>query len=164
MADEHILYRDERLPRYKAAFQMWFTYRLLHKKRRLVTASGHFTCAVNPHSQTIEYRMDLQSEPISRPYSESYSILFSSPYDEIPPQCVSFTQYPILRLKYPVPIYYDWQAFLLDGMKQALQKKKLQALLRDYRVRGVSGQEIDAELKVVEVTMRRADGEPGQGG
>ncbi|MFD1957598.1 hypothetical protein ACFSL6_26360 [Paenibacillus thailandensis] len=149
---------NDRISRCRTAFQLWFTYRVLHKKRKLAAATGEFTCRINPHSQTIEYRMDMQSDIISRPYSESFSILFSNLYEEIPPQRVTFTEHPVFRLRYPVPIVYDWEAFILDGMKQAVQQKKLQALLRDYRLKGVNGQQIDGELRLVDFALKPDEG------
>lgn len=139
------------ITRYHAAFQARFTYRLLHKKRRMAAATAYFTCLVNPSLQTLEYRMDFQSDRIGRPFSESHSILFSSVYEEIPPQRILLTAYPMLRLKYPASDPDDWHAYIMARMGQAAHKKKLQAVLKDYRLKGVSGQDIDAELRIVEV-------------
>lgn len=89
----------------------------------------------------------------SRPFSEKASILFSTVYEEIPQQSIKLTDVPVYQLRYSVPIVYDWQAFIIEGMSTALSKSVLQPVFDKYRFVNKQGQEIDAKLKVAAVMV-----------
>lgn len=95
--------------------------------------------------------MQLRSDPIERPRSESNSFLFSTIYEAIPQQTIEFIDYPILKLKYRVPIDYDWQQFIMDGAESAINKSTMSALFKKWKLIGENGEPVDGNLKVVKV-------------
>jgi hypothetical protein len=153
MVDEFEFYRNVQAYYQHMRFQVQFSYRILHKTNKSAKACGSFSCRVNPRTQHVEYQMSLTSEMIARPFSEKGSLLFSSQYAEIPPQTVVIDQYPILKLRYPVPINYDWYAFIFKGTQEAFTVQSLQQVFDKYRFTGADGQEVDAGLKVASVSI-----------
>ncbi|NIK69911.1 MULTISPECIES: hypothetical protein [unclassified Paenibacillus] len=153
MVDEFEFFRNVQTYYQHMRFQVQFTYRILHKTNKSAKAQGSFNCRVNPRTQQVEYQMSLQSETIARPFSEKSSFLFSSQYPEIPPQSVIIENYPILKLKYPVPINYDWYSFIFKGTQEAFTVQSLQQVFDKYRCTGADGEDVDAGLKVAAVSI-----------
>ncbi|WP_028611899.1 hypothetical protein [Paenibacillus harenae] len=153
MVDEFEFFRKVRAYYCNVPFLVQFTYRLSHRVDRAATAKGSFSCRVNPHTQIVEYVLDLKSDPISRPYSEQSSFLFSSVYEEIPPQSIEIDNYLIQSLRYPVPISYDWQTFIMTGAENAINTQSIHQLFKKRRLTGVRGQEVDGMLKTGKVLL-----------
>ncbi|MFD0588368.1 hypothetical protein ACFQZE_10170 [Paenibacillus sp. GCM10027627] len=130
-----------------------FTYRYSHRHNKTATARGSFSCGVNAHTQTVEYLMQLKSDPIERPYSESGSFLFSTIVKAIPAQVIEFHNYPILKQRYRVPIDYDWQQFIIDGASSAMNTSTIGSLFKKWKLKGEDGEPVDANLKVVQVEL-----------
>lgn len=153
MVEEFEFYRKVRAFYCNVSFSLSFTYRFSHRHNKSATAKGTFSCGVNAHTQTVEYLMQLKSEPIERPYSESGSFLFTSIYEAIPAQIIEFINYPIHKLRYRVPIDYDWQEFVVDGAESAINASAMNGLFKKWKLLGTSGQPIDAHLKVTKVEL-----------
>ncbi len=153
MVDEFEFFRKVRAYYCNVPFLIQFTYRMSHKVDKASAAHGTFSCRVNPHTQIVEYMLDLKSDPISRPFSEQSSFLFSNVYEEIPVQCIELRSYPILSLRYPVPIDYDWQAFIKNGAETAINQQSVQLLFKKWELIGKTGQAVDAKLKVERVLL-----------
>ncbi|WP_141504073.1 hypothetical protein [Paenibacillus luteus] len=154
MVDEFEFFRKVRAYYNNVPFLVQFTYRLSHRVDKAVTARGSFSCRVNPHTQIVEYVLELKSDTISRPYSEQSSFLFSSIYEEIPAQMIEMMQFPIQSLRYPIPIEYDWQAFVKSGAEEAINVQTIQQLFKKWRLKGPEGQQIDGKLKVERVLLQ----------
>ncbi|WP_138752469.1 hypothetical protein [Paenibacillus sinopodophylli] len=154
MVDEFEFFRKVRAYYNNVPFLVQFTYRLSHRVDKAITARGSFSCRVNPHTQIVEYVIDLKSDIISRPYSEHSSFLFSNIYDEIPAQVIELSEYPIQSLRYPLPIEYDWQAFIMSGAEDSINTHTLQQLLKKWRFRRPEEQAIDGKLKVEQVLLQ----------
>ncbi|MUT64458.1 hypothetical protein [Paenibacillus sp. NEAU-GSW1] len=148
MVDEFEFFRKVQTYYQHVPFSVQFTYRVLHKTERTAHALGRFCCRVDPHQQIVEYNISLESDVISRPFSEKVSFLFSSKYDEIPPQRIVIDQAIIYQLNYPVPILYDWKMFIIEGANEAISIHRLQPLFEKYKLAGADGQLVDAKLKV----------------
>lgn len=73
MVDEFEFFRKVRAYYNNVPFLVQFTYRLSHRVDKALAARGSFSCRVNPHTQIVEYVLDLKSDPISRPHSEQSS-------------------------------------------------------------------------------------------
>ncbi|ANY65070.1 hypothetical protein BBD42_00195 [Paenibacillus sp. BIHB 4019] len=153
MVEEFEFFRKVQLHYCQVRFHVRLSYTIFHKKEKLLLAHGILRCRVEPHSQMVEYRISLESEAASRPYSEKATILFSTVYEEIPQQSVKMTDVPAYQLRYSVPIVYDWQAFIIEGMSTALSKGVLQPVFDKYRFVDKQGKEIDAKLKVAAVMV-----------
>lgn len=153
MVEEFDFYRKVRSYYCNVPFSVVFTYRSSYRLVKKATANGSFSCSVNAHSQTVEYVMQLKTDPISRPYSERDSFLFTSVYEEIPEQTIEFDNYPIQKLRYRVPIAYDWQQFIRAGAENAINVKSIQQLFKKWKLKGMKGQPIEAYLKVLKVQM-----------
>lgn len=96
--------------------------------------------------------MQLRSDPIERPYSEKSSFLFTTIYEAIPPQSIEFVDYPISKLKYRVPIDYDWQQFIMNGARSAINKNTMGSLFKKWKLVGENGEPVDGgNLKVIKV-------------
>lgn len=154
VVDEFVFFRKVRAYYNNVPFLVQFTYRLSHRVDKAVTARGSFSCRVNPHTQIVEYELDLKSDPISRPHSEQSSFLFSSIYEEIPAQSIEMQQFLIQSLRYPLPISYDWQAFIMSGAEEAINVQTIQQLFKKWRLKGVNGQLIDGMLKTEKVLLQ----------
>ncbi|OMF35906.1 hypothetical protein BK133_09430 [Paenibacillus sp. FSL H8-0548] len=154
MVDEFEFFRKVRAYYNNVPFLVQFTYRLSHRVDKAVTARGSFSCRVNPHTQIVEYVLELKSDIISRPYSEHSSLLFSSIYEEITAQTIELTEFPIQSLKYPIPIEYDWQDFVKSGAEDAINAHTIQQLFKKWRMKGTSGKLIDGNLKVEHVLLQ----------
>lgn len=154
MIDEFEFFRKVRTYYNNVPFLVQFTYCLSHRIDKAVTARGSFSCRVNPHTQIVEYEIDLQSDPISRPYSEQSSFLFSSIYEEIPAQTIEMNQYLIHSLRYPIPIEYDWQAFIMSGAEAAINVQTIQQLFKKWKLKGAEGQIVDGKLKTEQVLLQ----------
>lgn len=153
MVDEFEFFRKVRAYYCKVPFLVQFKYKLSHRLDKSATARGNFSCRVNPHTQIVEYVMDIQSDPISRPYSEQNSFLFSNVYDEIPPQVIQIDNYLVHTVRYPIPIDYDWQRFVMHGAEDAISVQSIQQLLKKWKLTGVNGQQVNGELKVGKVEI-----------
>jgi hypothetical protein len=127
---------------------------LSHRIDKAATARGSFSCRVNPHTQIVEYMLDLKSDPISRPYSEHNSFLFSSVYEEIPSQTIEIDQFSIEAMRYPLPIGYDWQAFIMSGAEEAINVQTIQQLFKKWRFKGADGELVDGKLKTEQVLLQ----------
>ncbi|MEV5025941.1 hypothetical protein [Paenibacillus sp. LPE1-1-1.1] len=154
MVDEFDFFRKVRAYYNNVPFLVQFTYRLSHRVDKAVTARGSFSCRVNPHTQIVEYVIDLRSDSISRPYSEHSSFLFSSLYDEIPAQSIELNQFLIQALRYPLPIEYDWQAFVMSGAEDAVNMQTIQQLFKKWRFKSKDEQPVDGKLKVGQVLLQ----------
>lgn len=154
MVDEFEFFRKVRAYYCNVPFLVRFTYRLSHRLDKAATARGSFSCRVNPHTQIVEYVLGLQSDPISRPYSEHSSFLFSSAYEEIPPQTIEIDHFPIQALRYPLPIEYDWQSFIMSGAEDAINVQTIQQLFKKWRLKGAGGELIDGKLKIEQVLLQ----------
>lgn len=154
MVDEFDFFRKVRAYYNNVPFLVQFTYRLSHRVDKAVTARGTFSCRVNPHTQIVEYVLDLKSDSISRPYSEHSSFLFSSIYEEIPAQFIEMNQFPIQSLRYPLPIEYDWQAFVMSGAEDAIHMQSIQQLFKKWRFKSTDEQLVDGKLKVEQVLLQ----------
>ncbi|CAM4186557.1 hypothetical protein FHS16_000132 [Paenibacillus endophyticus] len=154
MVDEFEFFRKVRAYYNNVPFLVQFTYRLSHRVDKAVTARGSFSCRVNPHTQIVEYVLDLKSDPISRPYSEHSSFLFSNIYEEIPVQVIEYDQHPIQSLRYPLPIEYDWQAFIMSGAEDSINAQTIQQLFRKWRFERSGEQFVDGKLKVERVLLQ----------
>ncbi|MDQ6422344.1 hypothetical protein RB620_23215 [Paenibacillus sp. LHD-117] len=151
MVEEFEFYRKVRANYCNVSFMMWFTYRLSHRHSKTATARGAFSCGVNAHTQTLEYTIQLKSEPIGRPYSESGTFLFPSVYEEIPQQVIEYENYPIHKQRYRVPITYDWHEFVRSGARSGINVHTMQALLGKWKLRGKGEDFVDAKLKVTKL-------------
>lgn len=151
MVEEFEFYRKVRANYCNVSLQVWFTYRQSHRHTKSAIAEGSFSCGVNAHTQTLEYKLRLKTEPIHRPYSESGTLLFSSVYEEIPPQVIEYDNYPIFKQRYRVPITYDWHEFVRSGARAGINAASIQSLLRKWELRGTDESTIDAKLKVTKV-------------
>ncbi|MGG1635431.1 hypothetical protein BK120_12310 [Paenibacillus sp. FSL A5-0031] len=154
MVDEFEFFRKVRAYYNNVPFLVQFTYRLSHRVDKALAARGSFSCRVNPHTQIVEYVLDLKSDPISRPHSEQSSFLFSSIYDEIPSQVIEMNQFLIQSLRYPIPIEYDWQAFIMSGAEDAINVQTVQQLFKKWRFKGLEGQLIDGRLRTNQVLLQ----------
>ncbi|MGO4543274.1 hypothetical protein AB4Z29_00560 [Paenibacillus sp. 2TAB23] len=154
MVDEFEFFRKVRAYYNNVPFLVQFTYRLSHRVDKAVTARGSFSCRVNPHTQIVEYVLDLKSDPISRPYSEHSSFLFSNIYDEIPVQVIEYDQHLIQSLRYPLPIEYDWQAFIMSGAEDSINAQTIQQLFRKWRFERSGEPFVDGKLKVERVLLQ----------
>ncbi|MBD2872911.1 hypothetical protein [Paenibacillus arenilitoris] len=153
MIDEFEFFRKVRASYGNVPFLVQFTYRLSHRVDKAATARGSFSCRVNPHTQIVEYVIGLKSDPIARPRSEQGAFLFSSVYDEIPPQTIEYDNYLIQSLRYPIPITYDWQPFIRSGAEDAINAQSIQQLFKKRKLKGAGGQEVDAKLKTTKVLL-----------
>lgn len=151
--EEFDFYRKVRTNYCDVAFQVEFTYRLSHRHFKTAAAQGTFSCNVNAHAQTVEYVMQLKTDPIERPYSERSLFLFTNIYEEIPPQTIEFKNYPIQKLRYRVPIDYDWQQFIVTGAENAINPSTLRQLFRKWKIKGKEDQPIDADFKIKKVQL-----------
>ncbi|GKU75790.1 hypothetical protein [Paenibacillus sp. L3-i20] len=151
LVEEFEFYRKVRSYYCNVSFKLTFTYRFSHRHLKTATAKGSFSCGVNAHTQTVEYMMQLKSDSIERPHTESNSFLFSSVYEEIPPQVIEFVNYPILKLRYRVPIAYDWQEFIVKGAESAINNNTMQSLFKKWRINGTGGEAVEAKFKVTKV-------------
>jgi hypothetical protein len=154
VVDEFEFFRKVRAYYNNVPFLVRFSYRLSQRVNKAITARGSFSCRVNPHTQIVEYVLELKSDSISRPYSEHSSFLFSSIYEEIPAQTIEMNQFLILALRYPIPIDYDWQAFIMSGAEGAINSQTIQQLFKKWKLKGNMGQFIDAKLKVEQVLLQ----------
>jgi len=154
VVDEFEFFRKVRAYYNNVPFLVQFTYRLSHRVDKALAARGSFSCRVNPHTQIVEYVLDLKSDPISRPHSEQSSFLFSSIYDEIPSQVIEMNQFLIQSLRYPIPIEYDWQAFIMSGAEDAINLQTVQQLFKKWRFKGLDGQLVDARLRTNQVLLQ----------
>jgi hypothetical protein len=154
VVDEFEFFRKVRAYYCNVPFLVRFTYRLSHRIDKAATARGSFSCRVNPHTQIVEYMLDLKSDPISRPYSEHNSFLFSSVYEEIPSQTIEIDQFSIEALRYPLPIEYDWQAFIMSGAEEAINVQTIQQLFKKWRFKGADGELVDGKLKTEQVLLQ----------
>ncbi|WP_054028565.1 hypothetical protein [Bacillus sp. FJAT-28004] len=154
MVDEFEFFRKVRAYYNNVPFLVQFTYRLSHRVDKALAARGSFSCRVNPHTQIVEYVLDLKSDPISRPHSEQSSFLFSSIYDEIPAQVIEMNQFLIQSLRYPLPIDYDWQAFIMSGAEDAINVQTVQQLFKKWRFKGLEGQLVDGRLRTNQVLLQ----------
>lgn len=153
MVDEFDFFRKVRAYYCNVPFLVYLSYRLSHRVDKSITAKGEFSCRVNPHTQIVEYIVQLVSDPISRPYSEHNSFLFSSEYDEIPQQVISLENHLIYSKRYVIPIDFDWKAFIIEGAEAALSVSALQGLFKKWRLKGASGQSVDGMIKVERVAI-----------
>ncbi|MFF2091988.1 hypothetical protein [Paenibacillus sp. NPDC058174] len=153
MVDEFEFFRKVQTYYQHVPFNVEFTYRVLHKTHKTAQALGQFCCRVDPHQQIVEYNISLESDYISRPFSEKVSFLFPSQYAEIPPQRIVIDQVPIYQLSYPVPILYDWKTFIIEGANEAISPNRLQPIFDKYKLTGKDGESVDAMLKVARVTI-----------
>ncbi|MFF2480615.1 hypothetical protein [Paenibacillus sp. NPDC058071] len=153
MVDEFEFYRKVQTYYQHVPFEVQFTYRILHKTDKTANALGRFSCRVDPHSQTVDYIICLESDAIARPYSEKASFLFSIQYAEIPSQRMVIDQLSIHQLSYSVPISYDWKSFITDGAKEAISVQRLQPLFDKYRLTGKNGEPVNGQLKVARATI-----------
>ncbi|MEK3881747.1 hypothetical protein [Paenibacillus sp. PL2-23] len=151
MVEEFEFYRNVRSYYCHVKVTVSFTYRFSHRHVKRAIASGSFNCTVNVRSQTVEYFLQLETEPIERPFSESGFLLFSSVYEAIPRQQIVIVEYPIHKVKYRVPIDYDWQQFIVRGAETGINPGTLTQLLRKQKLIGRSGEAVDAELKIESV-------------
>jgi hypothetical protein len=154
VVDEFEFFRKVRAYYNNVPFLVQFTYRLSHRVDKSLAARGSFSCRVNPHTQIVEYVLDLKSDPISRPHSEQSSFLFSSIYDEIPAQVIEMNQFLIQSLRYPLPIEYDWQAFIMSGAEDAINVQTVQQLFKKWRFKGLEGQLVDGRLRTNQVLLQ----------
>ncbi|RJE91117.1 hypothetical protein D3P07_03340 [Paenibacillus sp. 1011MAR3C5] len=154
MVEEFEFYRKVRAFYCNVSFSLSFIYRFSHRVNKSATAKGTFSCGVNAHTQTVEYLMQLKSESIERPYSESGSFLFSNIYEAIPEQVIDYMNYPIHKLRYRVPIDYDWQQFIVEGAESAINVNTMNGLFKKWKLLGTSGQPVDAHLKVTKVELK----------
>lgn len=154
MVDEFEFYRKVRAYYCRVEFDLLFTYRFAHRLNKTAAARGFFSCAVNAHLQTVEYTMQLDTDLIERPFSESGALLFSTSYEAIPAQRIQLRDYPIYKINYKTPIDYDWQRFIADGADAAINPGTIGAIFKKCRLKGSDGGEIDANLKVLRVTMK----------
>jgi len=157
MVDEFDFYRKVRAYYCNVPFLVYLTYRLSHRVDKAISARGMFSCRVNPHTQIVEYVIDLRSDPIARPYSEQNSFLFSSVYEEIPAQVISIENYLIYSKRYVIPIDFDWKAFIVEGAKAALSVSVLQGLFKKWKLKGDGGDTVDGMLKVDRVVINWND-------
>ncbi|MHA6485230.1 hypothetical protein ACX1C1_25395 [Paenibacillus sp. strain BS8-2] len=153
MVEEFEFYRNVRANYCNVPFLFWFTYRLSHRHNKTGLAKGSFSCGVNAHTQKLEYTLELETEMVHRPYSESGTILFSSIYEEIVPQVISYKNVIIHKQRYRVPITYDWHDFVRSSAKAGIHKVSIQALLRKWKLRGVGDTFVDANFKVTKVQI-----------
>jgi hypothetical protein len=151
MVEEFEFYRKVRANYCNVPIMIWFTYRLSHRHNKTAIAKGSFSCGVNAHSQKLEYTIELETEMIHRPHSESGTILFSSVYQEIVPQVISYKNYMIHKQRYRVPITYDWHEFVRSGARAGINAMSMQALLRKWKLRGAGDGFVDANFKVTKV-------------
>ncbi|RIX46337.1 hypothetical protein D3P08_26400 [Paenibacillus nanensis] len=149
--EEFDFFRKVKSHYYHVSFWLSFTYCFAHRHMKIATARGAFSCGVDVHTQTVVYTMQLKSDPIHRPRSQSDSFLFSTVYEAIPAQTIEFANYPILRLKYRVPIDYDWQQFIRNGAESAINKSTMSALFKKWELHDENGEPVDGKLKVVKV-------------
>lgn len=154
MVDEFEFFRKVRAYYCNVSFLVQFTFRLSHRVDKAVTARGSFSCRVNPHTQIVEYVLELKSDNIARPFSEHSSFLFSNVYEEIPQQKIEIENHLIQSLRYPIPIEYDWQAFIMNGAEEAINVQTIQQLFKKWRLKGVNGQLIDGNLKTEQVLLQ----------
>jgi hypothetical protein len=154
LVDEFEFFRKVRAYYCDVPFLIQFSYRMSHRVDKAAAAHGAFSCRVNPHTQIVEYVLELKSDPISRPYSEQSSFLFSNVYEEIPAQCIQLSSYPIQSLRYPVPIDYDWQDFIKTGAETAINIQTIQLIFKKWKLIGKDGQAVDAKLKVDRVLLK----------
>jgi len=150
-AEEFQFFRNVRSYYCNVPFLLSFTYYYAHRHRKTATATGSYSCGVNVHTQKVEYTMQLKSDPIERPRSESGSFLFTTVYEAIPAQRIEFVDYPILNHRYRVPIDYDWQQFIVDGAGAAINTGTMNALFKKWKLVDVNGEPVDANLKVLNV-------------
>jgi hypothetical protein len=153
MVEEFEFYRKVRTYYCNVAFSVQFTYLFSYRHNRTASANGTFSCSVNAHSQTVEYIMDLKSDVIERPYSERNNLLFTNVYEQIPPQAIEYIRYPIYKMRYRVPIDYDWQQFVIEGGEAAINVKSMQALFKKWKLLGADGSPVEANLKVAKVSL-----------
>lgn len=154
MLDEFEFFRKVRSYYCNVPFLVGFSYRLSHRIDKAVAAHGSFSCRVNPHTQIVEYVIELKSDLISRPHSEQSSFLFSSVYEEIPSQRIEYENYLIQALRYPVPIQYDWQSFIMKGAEDAINVHTIGQLFKKWKINGMNSQTVDANFKVEKVTLQ----------
>ncbi|MCR2802554.1 hypothetical protein [Paenibacillus soyae] len=151
MVEEFEFFRNVRSYYCHVKFTVSFTYRFSHRHSKRVMARGSFGCGVNVRSQTVEYVMQLKSDPIERPRSESGSFLFTTLYEAIPSQMIEFENYPIYKVRYRVPIDYDWQQFVVRGAENAINPGTIGQLFRKWKLHGANGEAVDAGLKVEKI-------------
>lgn len=151
MVEEFEFYRNVRAYYCRVLFTLSFTYRFSHRHAKKALARGSFSCGVNVRSQTVEYVMKLKSDPIERPFSEHGSFLFASHYEGIPSQTIEFENYPIYKVRYRVPIDYDWQQFIVRGAENAINPGTIGQLFKKWKLKDTNGQPVDAGLKVEKI-------------
>lgn len=154
MVDEFEFFRKVREYYCNVPFFVQLNYQLSHRVDKTVTARGSFSCRVNPHTQIVEFVIELKSDNISRPFSEQSSFLFSNVYDEIPPQTIEIENLLIQSLRYPVPIAYDWHAFIMEGAEVAINVQTIQQLFKKWKLKGKDDQVIDAKIKAEKVILQ----------
>ncbi|MGO4371372.1 hypothetical protein [Paenibacillus sp. 2TAB19] len=153
MVDEFEFFRKVRAYYCMVPFVVSFKYKMSHKVEKAATALGSFSCRVNPHTQIVEYIMQLNSDMIARPHSEQSSFLFSSVCEEIPPQAVRVDNHLIHSARYPIPIEYDWQKFVMNGAEEAISVQSMNQLFKKWKLLGVHGQQVNADIKVERVEI-----------
>lgn len=131
MVDEFEFFRKVRAYYNNVPFLVQFTYRLSHRVDKAVTARGSFSCRVNPHTQIVEYVLELKSDIISRPYSEHSSLLFSSIYEEITAQTIELTEFPIQSLKYQFRLNMTGRTLLSQVRRMRLTPTPYNSCLRN---------------------------------
>lgn len=154
MVDEFEFFRKVRAYYCNVPFFVRFSFRLSHRINKTVSANGLFSCRVNPHTQIVEYVINLKSDTISRPFSEHSSFLFSNVFEEIPAQEIEIENHLIQSLRYPVPIQYDWQSFIVTGAMEAINVQTIQLLFKRWRFKGMMDNMLDAHLKVEMVDLQ----------
>lgn len=154
MVEEFDFYRKVRAYYCNVKFEVLFSYRFAHRLDKKATAMGTFSCSVNAHTQTVEYTMQLKTDVIERPHSESGALLFSTVYEAIPPQVIEFKDYQISKIRYKVPIDYDWQQFIREGAEAAMNVQTLGALIKKWKLSGEAKEQVEAHLKVIKVSFQ----------
>lgn len=148
MVDEFDFFRKVRASYCNVPFLIQLSYKISHRVSKRITARGVFGCRVNPHTQIVEYRMQLRSDPVARPFSEKGALLFSTVYEEIPSQIISIDDCLIYSKRYSIPIDFDWQAFVIEGAETAFKGMPLRSFFKNWRFTGRNGEAIDGLIKV----------------
>lgn len=67
---------------------------------------------------------------------------------------IEMNQFLIQSLRYPIPIEYDWQAFIMSGAEDAINVQTVQQLFKKWRFKGLEGQLIDGRLRTNQVLLQ----------
>ncbi len=147
-ANDQFLYHESGACFFSMTFQIHFFYELSYRIKQQAAARGICHCNINDESKTVEYRVDLKTDIIERPYSRGNELLFASEYPAIPAQRIEIRNHIIHKMPYKTPIAYDWRIFIEEGARNAMSIPVMQKLMRRQLIHDEFNRPIDVPIKV----------------